>query len=192
MDESAADMSRRKAHPLRILSKEETEELEAISRGRNVPAEWVIRAKIILRVRDGAEYQTAAADVGRCDGDRVAALVKRFNEEGLDALASQHGGGPAIQYGVAERERILREVRRQPSCEHDGTAKWSLSTLQRCLREAEDGLPTVSKFTIRKVLLEAGYTWQASRSWCQTGQVLRKRKSGTDIVTDPDSEAKKS
>jgi hypothetical protein len=69
-------MSRRKAHPLRILTEEEVEELEANSRGRNVPAEWVIRAKIILRVREGAEYQTAAADVGRRDGDRVAALVQ--------------------------------------------------------------------------------------------------------------------
>jgi len=185
-------MSRRKAHPLRALTEEEHEELDAISRGRSVPAEWVIRARIILRVSEGAAYQTAAAEVGRRDGDRVAALVKRFNEEGLSALASRHGGGPAIQYRVAERERILKEVRRQPSCKEDGTAKWSLSTLQRCLREAEDGLATVSEFTIRKVLLEAGYTWQGSRSWCQTGQVVRKRKAGTEIVTDPDGEAKKS
>ena len=184
-------MSRRKAHPLRPLTEEEGEELDAISRGRNVPAEWVIRAKIILRVREGAEYETAAADVGRRDGDQVAALVKRFNAEGLAALASRHGGGPTIQYGVAERDRILREVRRQPTCEQDGTAKWSLSTLQRGRREAADGLPTVSEFTIRKVLLEAGYTWQASRSWCQTGQVIRKRKAGTVVVTDPDSEPKK-
>ena len=185
-------MSRRKSHPLRALTEEEHEELEAISHGRSVPAEWVSRAKIILRVSQGAAYQTAAAEVGRRDGDRVAALVKRFNEEGLSALASRHGGGPAVKYGVAERERILREVRRAPTCEQDGTAQWSLSTLQRCLRQAEDGLPTVSEFTIRKVMLEAGYAWQASRSWCQTGQVVRKRKAGSEVVTDPDSEAKKS
>ncbi len=185
-------MSRRKSYPLRVLTEEEYVELEAISRERSVPAEWVIRAKILLRVREGAEYKTAAADVGRRDGDQVAALVKRFNVEGLAALASRHGGGPTIQYGAVERDRILREVRRQPTCEQDGTAKWSLSTLQRCLREADDGLPTVSEFTIRKVLLEAGYAWQASRSWCQTGQVVRKRKAGSEVVTDPDSEAKKS
>jgi hypothetical protein len=78
-------------------------------------------------------------------------------------------------------------------CEkHDGTATWSLSTLQRALREANDGLPQVSEFTIRKVLLEAGYRWQGSRTWCQTGQVVRQRKAGTVVVTDPDSEAKKS
>ena len=90
-----------------------------------------------------------------------------------------------------ERERILREVQRIPSCEGDGTASWSLRTLQCALREASDGLPRVSEDTIRKVLLEAGYTWQTSRSWCQTGQVVRKRKAGAVVVTDPDSEAKK-
>jgi transposase len=184
-------VSRRKAHPLRELTHEEQVELAAISRERSGPEEGVIRAKIVLQVSDGAEYETAAREVGRRDGDRVAALVKRFNAEGLMALASRHGGGPRVVYGVAERERILREVRRTPSCEMDGTASWSLSTLQGALREAGDGLPRVSEYTIRKVLLEAGYTWQSSRSWCQTGQVVRKRKAGLVVVTDPDGEAKK-
>jgi homeodomain-containing protein len=184
-------MSRRKTHPLRILTDEERVELEGISRERSAAAEWVIRARIVLSVSQGKDYQVAAADVGRRDGDRVAALVERFNQEGLTALESRHGGGPQVVYGVAERERILREVRRQPTCEGDGTARWSLSTLQRTLREAGDGLPRVSEYTIRKVLLEAGYDWQHSRSWCQTGQVVRKRKAGSVVVTDPDGEAKK-
>jgi transposase len=184
-------MSRRKVYPLREMAKEERAELEVISRERSGPAEGVTRAKLLLRVSEGAEYETAAREVGRRDGDRVAAIVKRFNEEGLAALASRHGGGPKVVYGVAERERILREVQRQPSCETDGTASWSLSTLQRSLREASDGLGQVSQDTIRKVLLEAGYNWQSSRSWCQTGEVVRQRKAGPVVVTDPDSEAKK-
>lgn len=185
-------MSRRKTYPLRSLTEEEQVALEAISRERSAPAEWVIRAKIVLSVSQGKDYQAAAAEVGRRDGDRVSALVKRFNDEGLGALASRHGGGPTVKYGVAERERILQEIRRKPTCEQDGTATWSLSTLQRCLREADDGLATVSEFTIRKVLLEAGYSWQGSRTWCQTGQAVRQRKTGTIVVTDPDSEVKKS
>jgi hypothetical protein len=184
-------MSRRKSNPLRVLSREEREELERISRERSAPAEWVLRAMILLRVSQGMGYQAAAESVGRRDGDRVAALVKRFNREGVEALAPRLGGGPAVQYGIAQRERILREAQRAPTCEQDGTASWSLSTLQRTLRQAEDGLPQVSEYTIRKVMLEAGYAWQASRSWCQTGQAERKRKSGHVVVTDPDAEAKK-
>lgn len=184
-------MSRRKTHPLRAITQEEREELEAISREVSGPAEWVMRAKILLGVNEGKAYQVAAAAAGRRDGDRVAALVKRFNSEGMSALTPRHGGGPAVKYGVAERARILREVARKPSGKQDGTTVWSLSTLQRALRNAEDGLPEVSEFTIRKVLLEAGYQWQQSRTWCQTGQVIRRRKSGSVVVTDPDSEAKK-
>ena len=71
-------------------------------------------------------------------------------------------------------------------------ATWSLNTLQRALRRAPDRLPRVSVFTIWRVLREAGLTWQRDRSWCATGRVLRKRKSGTVTVTDPDTEPKKS
>jgi hypothetical protein len=180
-------MSRRKTQPLRGLTQEERQELEAISREVSGPAEWMMRAKILLEVNAGKDYQVSAAAAGRRDGDRVAALVKRFNTVGLRALTPRHGGGPAVKYGVAERERILREVARKPNCEQDGTAVWSLSTLQRALRDAEDGLPEVSEFTIRKVLLEGGYDWQHSRTWCQTGQVIRRRKSGAVLVIDPDS-----
>lgn len=184
-------MSRRKAEPLRALTSDEQSELERISRERSAPAEWVIRATLVLHVNHGMDYQAAAQVVGRRDGDCVAALVKRFNRESLAALESRHAGGPAVKYGAVERERILREVERTPTCEQDGTATWSLSTLTRTLRAANDGLPQVSEYTIRKVLLEAGYDWQHSRSWCQTGQVERSRKTGTVIVTDADAEAKK-
>ena len=54
------------------------------------------------------------------------------------------------------------------------------------------GVPRVSVFTIWRILREAGLTWQRDRSWCATGRVLRKRKSGTVTVTDPDTEPKKS
>lgn len=184
-------MSRRKREPLRALTEEEVGELERISRERTAPAEWVVRATILLYVRAGMDYQAAAEAVGRRDGDSVSALVKRFNQESLEALVSRHGGGPPVKYGTGARARIIRELERRPTCEADGTASWSLSILQRRLREAEDGLPAVSTYTIRKVLVEAGYDWQHSRSWCQTGRVERLRKRGRVVVTDPDAEAKK-
>jgi transposase len=116
--------------------------------------------------------------------------VKRFNQEGLNAINPRHGGGHPAKYGPAERERILREVRRKPDPKTNGTATWSLKTLCQALRKAPDGLPEVSEDTIRNVLLEAGFSWQASRSWCKTGTVIRKRKRGTVTVTDPDASAK--
>lgn len=184
-------MTRRKIDPLRILTDEERIWLERISRSRSEPAIHVARAIQILRVAEGASYTEAARLSGRKSGDAVSNLVKRFNQEGLNAIQPRHGGGPAVKYGAAERERILREARRKPDPQTDGTATWSLKTLCQALRKAEDGLPEVSEDTIRTVLREAGFSWQETRSWCETGQVIRKRKQGKVTVIDPDALPKK-
>lgn len=185
-------MSRRRKDPLRTLMEEEKEVLRQIARAQSEPASHVARAKILLAVSEGKTYQAAAEASGRKSNDAVSQLVSRFNREGLAALAPRHGGGPLVEYGSAERDRILAEARRMPDREQDGTATWTLSTLQRALQQAPDGLPKVSTYTIWKVLRAAGFSWQASRTWCETGKVKRKRKAGVVEVTDPDAEAKKS
>ena len=185
-------MTRRKTETLRIFTDSERQALERISRSGREPAGQVAQAKGLLAVMAGKTYTEAAVAAGRKTGDTVARWVSEFNRQGLAALERKHGGGPALKYGPAERERILTEVRRQPTPAQDGTATWSLQLLCRTLRRAPDGLPLVSEDTIRTVLLEAGFTWQQARSWCQTGQVVRKRQRGAVTVVDPDTEAKKS
>ena len=183
-------MSRRRNEQLRELSQDERELLEQIARAQSEPASHVAQAKL-LAVADGRTYQQAAWAAGRKASDPVSSLVSRFNREGLTALAPRHGGGAQVEYGARERERILAEARRRPNREQDGTATWSLNTLQRALRQAPDGLPKVSAYTIWCVLHEAGLSWQESRSWCETGEVKRRRKTGVVTVTDPDTEIKK-
>jgi transposase len=185
-------MSRRKKDPLRALSAEERAEVERLSRSGRESAAVVAHAKAVLAVANGATYTEAATLAGRRSGDAVAHLVARFNREGLEALYPQHGGGPAARYTSVERDRILAEARRPPAHEPDGTATWSLLTLQRALRRASDGLPAVSTYTIWCVLKEAGWSWQRTRTWCPTGHAVRLRKRGRVHITDPDAEAKKS
>lgn len=186
-------MSRLKKEPLRPLSDEERTQLLHLSRSSSQAAATVARAKALLAVADGKDYTRAAHVAGRKSGDAVSRLVARFNHEGMEALAQRHGGGHAPRYLVVEREAILSEARRTPDREADGTATWSLTTLQRALRKK--GLPTISTYTIWHVLKEAGLGWQQSRSWCETGTSwrVRRRKSGTivEMVVDPDAEAKK-
>jgi transposase len=184
-------MSRRQKNPLRPVTAEERAVLGQICRAQNEPASHVARARALLYVANGGSYETAAKLVGRCCGDVVAQWAARFNVEGVAALQPKHGGGAQIVYGVAEQKRILAEARRIPDRERDGTATWSLTTLRRALRTAEDGLPTVSTYTIWLALREAGWSWQKDRSWCETGKVKRKRKAGVVEVTDPDATAKK-
>lgn len=184
-------MSRRPNNPLRLLSAGERGELERVCRTGSERADRVAHAKALLAVADGAPLLDAARSAGRRSRHAVAALVTRFNTVGLAALDRRHGGGPPTQYGDPERERILQEFRRAPDRERDGTATWSLATLQRALRTAPEGLPKVSTVTILHTLWNAGYTWQASRTWCRTGTVVRRRKAGPVEVTDPDTAPKK-
>ncbi|MDP9312668.1 MAG: helix-turn-helix domain-containing protein [Chloroflexota bacterium] len=184
-------MSRRQKDPLRPLTDDERALLEQVSRARSEPASHVERAKVLLAVAAGQSYTAAAQAVGRRSNDAVATLVARFNRDGLAALVPRHGGGPTRQYGAVERDRILAEFRRVPDRARDGTATWSLTSLQAALRRAPDGLPQISTFTIWCVLRDAGYAWQRDRTWCPTGQAVRVRKSGPVTVTDPDAQAKK-
>jgi hypothetical protein len=184
-------MTRRQKDPLRPVTTEEREVLERLSRAQSEPASHVARAKVLLAIANGQSFIAAARAAGRRSDDAVSQLVSRFNCEGLAAIEPRHGGGPPVVYGVAERNRILAELQRQPEREKDGTATWSLSTLQRALQEAPDGLPEVSTYTIWCVMHDAGWTYQQNRTWCQTGTVTRKRKGVAVEVTDPDAEAKK-
>jgi transposase len=184
-------MARPQKEPLRPLTQDERSLLEALARATSERADSVARAKALLAVAEGAPFTKAARAAGRRDGDPVAKLVARFNQEGLAALLPRHGGGPSIRYGPKEQERILQEFHRPPDRERDGTATWSLTTLQRALRTAPDGLANVSTWTIFQTLHRAGYSCQNSRTWCETGTVLRKRKAGTVKVTDPDTTQKR-
>ena len=181
----------RQKDPLRALSDEERAVLRHVSRSSREAAVVVARAKAVLAVADGATYTQAAQAAGRRSGDAVGRLVARFNQAGLEALVPEHGGGQPARYTSAERERILAEARRPPEQERDGTATWSLTTLQRALRRAPDGLPQVSTYTIWCVLTDAGWSWQRTRTWCPTGTSVRLRKRGRVLVHDPDADAKK-
>lgn len=184
-------MTGRKKDPLRKVTAEEREWLERIGRSQSEPASHVIRAKEILAVADGCSYSQAAERAGRKCGDPVSHLVEQFNREGLAAIQPKHGGGPKVKYTATERDRVLQEARRQPTAEQDGTNTWSLATLQQALRKATDGLSEISTERIWVILQEAGFRWQKSRTWCETGQVARKRKRGVVTVTDPDAGQKK-
>ena len=178
-------MAQRRRIRLRPLTGDERTALERVARAGRERADRVARATALLAVADGAAFTEAARAAGRRAGDAVAHLVERFNTDGPAALDRRYGGGPPVRYGLQERERILREVRRRPDREEDRTATWSLSTLQRALRQAPDGLPGVSTFTILRALHDAGLSWQENRTWCETGVVKRKRKAGIVEVVDP-------
>ncbi len=177
--------------PLRTLSIEEYQELQRIVKASSERLDRVRRAQALLAVAEGHPYTGAARQSGFKSGDSVAQLVERFNEHGLSALDIATGRGPKPTYDSAQRTRILHKIQSPPDRKQDGTATWSLSTLERALREEGGGLSTLGASTIRAVLHEEGYSFQRTRTWCPTGTAQRKRKEGVVTVVDPDTQVKK-
>ena len=170
-------------HPLRAMTAGEERELERTAKATSARLDVVKRARALRAVRAGQAYTQAAREVGYKSGDSISQLVGRFNQQGLAALHIAGGRGRKVQYSAAQRERILTELQRAPNRQADGTATWSLKTLERALRR--EALPRVSASTIRAVLLEAGYRFGKTRTWCPTGTAVRKRAGRPVTVQDP-------
>ena len=79
---------------------------------------------------------------------------------------------PAITVKIGTRERLEPGILK-------GTPLGALST---------EALVRVGATTIRRVLRDAGSSYQRTRTWCPTGTAQRKRKAGVVRVVDPQTE----
>jgi transposase len=175
--------------PLRRLSRAERAVLQRIVTSSSERVDQVRRATALLAVARTGVFIHAAREAGLHSGTTVADLVARFNRHGLAALRIARGRGRRPTYSATQRARIVATAQHEPDRRTDGTATWSLTTLQRSLRRA--GLPQVGTSTIRRVLQDAGSSYQRTRTWCPTGTAQRKRKSGVVTVVDPKTEEKR-
>lgn len=182
-------MAATQKEPLRQLTTEEQTRLHGIARASSKRVDHVRHAVALLAVAEGKPFRKAAREAGLRSATTVADLVGRFNRRGLAALAIAAGRGRKATYDSAARARIVATAQRAPDRRADGTATWSLMTLQRALRG--DSFPHLGATTIRRVLEEAGSSYQRTRTWCPTGTAQRKRKAGVVTVVDPRTEEKR-
>lgn len=174
---------------LRPLTIAEQRELGAVVKASSERVDRVKRATALLAVAAGKTFAAAAEAAGYRSVGAVTYLVRRFNQVGLGALEIAAGRGRRPTYDAAARARIVATAQRAPDRKTDGTATWSLSTLERTLRR--EALPRVGATTIRRVLRDAGSSYQRTRTWCPTGTAQRKRKAGVVRVVDPRTEEKR-
>jgi transposase len=174
---------------LRPLTEAERCELVALVNASSERVDRVQRATALLAVTRGETFAVAAGAAGYRSPQAVTYLVRRFNQVGLGVLEIADGRGRRPTYDAAARARIVATAQRPPDRKVDGTATWSLSTLERTVRR--EGLPHVGATTIRRVLRDAGSSYQRTRTWCPTGTAQRKRKAGVVRVVDPQTEQKR-
>jgi transposase len=182
-------MGPRQKERLRPLTLAEQRELKRTMQATSERLDRVRRATAMLAVAQGQAFEAAAREAGLRSGTTVSNLVRRFNRDGLGALRIAGGRGRRPTYDARARARMVATAQRPPDRKVDGTATWSLSTLERTVRR--EGLPQVGASTIRRVLHEAGSSYQRTRTWCPTGTAQRKRKAGVVQVVDPRTEEKR-
>jgi len=174
---------------LRRLSRAERAALQRIAKSTSERVDQVRRATALLAVARTGVFIHAAREAGLHSGTTVADLVARFNRHGLAAVRIARGRGRRSTYAASARAQIVATAQRSPNRRTEGTATWSLSTLQRTLRRGS--FPTLGTSTIRRVLQDAGSSYQRTRTWCPTGTAQRKRKAGVVTVVDPQTEVKR-
>lgn len=175
--------------PLRAITSDERTILERVAKASSERLDRVRRARALLAVADGDSFAAAGRQAGFRSGGTVTDLVRRFNRQGIAALTIAAGRGRTPTYDGNVRAQIVRIAQGQPERRTDGTATWSLGTLQRRLRR--DGMECIGTSTIRRVLQDAGSSYQRSRTWCPTGTAQRVRKGGIVTVVDPQTEEKR-
>ena len=151
--------------PLRRLSRAERAALQRIAKSTSERVDQVRRATALLAVARTGVFIHAACEAGLHSGTTVADLVARFNRHGLAAVRTARGRGRRPTYAASARAQIVATAQRSPNRRTEGTATWSLSTLQRTLRRRS--FPTLGTSTIRRVLQDAGSSYQRTRTWCQ-------------------------
>ena len=179
-------MATRQSESLRVLTAEEQATLVRRAPASSERVDWVRRATALLAVAQGRSFAHAARAAGFRGGTAVADLVGRFNRQGVAAVRIAAGRGRRPTYDGSARAQIVATAQRSPDRRADGTATWSLSTLERTPRR--EACPRLGATTIRRGLHDAGSSSQRSRTWCPTGTAQRKRKAGTVPVVDPRTE----
>ena len=188
-------MARHQREALRGLAEAEQAELERLRRSGGERMDRVRRATALLEVTEGQSFAAAANRAGLASGSTVTALVRRFNRQGLRVLTIAAGRGRRPTYDGAARAKVVATAQRTPDrrpptpARRPWTATWSLSTLERAVRR--EGLAAIGATTIRRVLHDAGSSYQRSRTWCPTGTAVRQRKHGSVTVVDPLTEQKR-
>ena len=97
--------------------------------------------------------------------DTVRALIKGFNEGGLDAVTPKpRSGGRPPTHGSDVGE-AAEDLLRQPPSPEEGPATWSLHRLAQALGDRLGYLSGISHETVRRLLQRRGISYRRAKAW---------------------------
>jgi transposase len=126
---------------------EEERKIRKLAGSRHAPADWIMRARMIVLSWEGLRTTMIAAKL-RCHPQTVRELIHRFNAEGMDGLGDRPGAGRKPRLSEAERSRIVSLVATDPpgrlvrgaggeleARNEEKEAHWTLDALTAAARE---------------------------------------------------------
>lgn len=136
------------------ISDEDREELLVFSRSNALDHRYVVRAKIILALADGASYAQAAKQSG-ASTSTVGKWKRRFLDDGIDGLLDAPRSGRPVIYTTEDRARVIQKACEKPQ---GGYSSWS----QRRIAEELD----MSQSTVHRLLAEDEVQPHKVEHWC--------------------------
>jgi transposase len=116
------------------LTSDQRAELEGHLRRRNLPASVAQRIRIILLLADGASYSQIQQKLDTA-ATTIARWKARYEEAGLEGLATFHPGQPPRLLTAELRAKILSKTREDPP---DGSTHWSLRKMAKVVKVGKD------------------------------------------------------
>ena len=122
------------------------------------------RAQVIAFSAQGMRARQMAEQLGMHE-EYVRELIRRFNDDGFDALKPRKRTG-RDRILTEEEESVLAEIATAPPQAFGRPFnQWSLSKLHQFLVVDKKLITPVSVGTIRNVLKRRGVTFQRTRTW---------------------------
>lgn len=155
------------------LDPKEEQQIRKLAGSRHAPADWIMRATMIVGSWAHKRTTTIAEELG-CHPQTVRDRISRFNAAGLDGLGDRPGAGRKPRLTEQERGTIIALARSVPpgklvqmgdefrALEPEKDAQWSLDALTRA---AHDKGINIERSQIRRILLAEGVRWRTTHSW---------------------------
>jgi transposase len=129
---------------------------QVLDRFNNAPdPETRTRYQMVLLATDRQLSSSEVAALVFRSHDTVERVLRRFQEEGLDAVPRRHGGGPSPTLTREAEDELVRVIDDDPHTHGIASANWTTSVLASYLAQSM-GIE-VSLETVRLALHRRGY-----------------------------------
>jgi transposase len=147
---------------LRVLSAQETAEIERRANARTLPARSVERARII---RDAQAGYSVSEIARRRQATRALVMkwLTRFNTEGVAGLDDEPRSGRPATYTPEQVSIVVETALTNPQQLHLPFGSWTLDRLAQYLNE-QRGI-AIKRSRIGSLLLAEGLRWRKQESW---------------------------